>query len=34
LLNPQAEVLKTLDMVGFTTFFEIFDDKQKAMDSF
>lgn len=34
LLNPQADVLKTLDMVGFTTFFEIFDDKQKAIDSF
>jgi anti-anti-sigma regulatory factor len=34
LFNPQPEVLKTLDMVGFTTFFEIFTDKQKAIDSF
>lgn len=34
LLNPHAEVLRILDMVGFTTFFEIFDDKQKAIDSF
>ena len=34
LLNPREEVLNVLDMVGFTTFFEIFTDKQKAFDSF
>lgn len=34
LLNPSEDVLKTLDMVGFTTFFEIFTDRQKSIDSF
>ena len=34
LLNPNPEVLKTLDMVGFTTFFEIYTDKQQAINSF
>lgn len=34
LLNPREEILKVLDMVGFTTFFEIFTDKQQAIDSF
>jgi anti-anti-sigma regulatory factor len=34
LLNPQEQVVKVLDMVGFTTFFEIFTDKQKALDTF
>ena len=34
LLNPRPEILSTLEMVGFTTFFEIFTDKQKALDSF
>lgn len=34
LLNPRAEVLNVLEMVGFSTFFEIFTDKQKAFDSF
>lgn len=34
LLNPRPEVLNVLEMVGFSTFFEIFDDKQKAIDSF
>jgi anti-anti-sigma regulatory factor len=34
LLNPRSEVVNVLDMVGFSTFFEIFDDKQKALDSF
>ena len=34
LLNPRPEVLNTLEMVGFTTFFEIFTDQQKAIDSF
>jgi anti-anti-sigma factor len=34
LLNPRAEVVSVLDMVGFSAFFEIFTDKQKAIDSF
>lgn len=34
LLNPLGEVMKTLDMVGFTEFFEIYTDKQKVLDSF
>jgi len=34
LLNPRPEVLNVLEMVGFSTFFEIFNDKQKALDSF
>lgn len=34
LLNPRPEVLNVLEMVGFSTFFEIFTDKQKAVDSF
>ena len=34
LLNPRSEVVNVLDMVGFSTFFEIFDDKQKALESF
>ena len=34
LLNPRPEVLNVLEMVGFSTFFEIFDNRQKAIDSF
>ena len=34
LLNPAAQVVSVLDMVGFTEFFEIFTDRQKAIDSF
>lgn len=34
LLNPQAQVVSVLDMVGFTEFFEIFTDRQQAIDSF
>lgn len=34
LLNPREEILKVLDMVGFTTFFEIYTDRQKAIASF
>ncbi|MBI3153025.1 MAG: STAS domain-containing protein [Chloroflexi bacterium] len=34
LLNPRPEVVSVLDMVGFSTFFEIFTDKQKAIESF
>ena len=34
LLNPRPEVLNVLDMVGFSSFFEIFNDRQKALESF
>jgi anti-anti-sigma factor len=34
LLNPRPEVTKVLDMVGFSEFFEVFTDKQKAIASF
>ena len=34
LLNPRPEVSSVLDMVGFSEFFEVFTDKQKAIDSF
>lgn len=34
LLNPRPEIVNTLDMVGFSAFFEIFTDKQKALESF
>jgi anti-anti-sigma regulatory factor len=34
LLNPRPEVSSVLDMVGFTTFFEIFTDRAKAIESF
>jgi anti-anti-sigma factor len=34
LLNPRPEVLNVLEMVGFKDFFEIFADKQKAVESF
>lgn len=34
LLNPRAEVTSVLDMVGFSSFFETFKDRQKAIDSF
>ncbi|MCE9645381.1 MAG: STAS domain-containing protein [Chloroflexi bacterium] len=34
LLNPRPEVTSVLDMVGFSAFFEVFTDKQKAVDSF
>ncbi|HMZ06642.1 MAG TPA: STAS domain-containing protein [Anaerolineales bacterium] len=34
LLNPRPEIMNVLEMVGFSTFFEIFDDKQKALASF
>jgi anti-anti-sigma regulatory factor len=34
LLNPRPEVISVLDMVGFSAFFESFNDKQKAIDSF
>ncbi len=34
LLSPRPEIVNVLDMVGFSTFFEIYDDKQKALESF
>lgn len=34
LFNPRPEVVNVLDMVGFSSFFEIFDNKQKALESF
>jgi anti-anti-sigma regulatory factor len=34
LLNPPQQVVAVLDMVGFSDFFEIFTDKQKAINSF
>jgi anti-anti-sigma factor len=34
LLNLRPEVTKVLEMVGFSEFFEVFTDKQKAIDSF
>jgi len=34
LLNPRPEVLSVLDMVGFSSFFESFSDRQKAINSF
>jgi len=34
LLSPQANVAGTFDKAGFTQFFEVFTDLQKAVDSF
>lgn len=34
LLNPRPEITNVLEMVGFSEFFEVFTDKQKAIDSF
>jgi anti-anti-sigma regulatory factor len=34
LLNPRSEIVSVLDMVGFSAFFQIFTDKQKALESF
>jgi anti-anti-sigma regulatory factor len=34
LLSPRPEIVNVLDMVGFSSFFEIYDDKQKALESF
>jgi anti-anti-sigma factor len=34
LLNPRLEITNVLGMVGFSQFFEVFTDKQKAVDSF
>ena len=34
LVNPQGRVRKTLEMTGFNTFLEIFDDTESAVRSF
>lgn len=34
LLNPRPEIINVLEMVGFSEFFDVFTDKQKAVDSF
>lgn len=34
LLNPRPEVVNVLEMVGFSSFFEIHTDRQAALDSF
>jgi len=34
LLNPRPEVASVLDMVGFSAFFEVYTDKQKAVGSY
>lgn len=34
LLNPQDQVTSVLEMVGFSELFDVFTDKQKAIDSF
>jgi anti-anti-sigma regulatory factor len=34
LLNPRSEILGVLDMVGFSSVFEIFTDREEAVKSF
>jgi hypothetical protein len=34
LLNPRSEVTNVLDMVGFRSVFEIFTDRDQALNSF
>lgn len=34
LLNPRPEIVNVLEMVGFSSFFEVHEDKQKALESF
>jgi hypothetical protein len=34
LLNPQDQVTSVLEMVGFSALFDVFTDRQKAIDSF
>jgi anti-anti-sigma regulatory factor len=34
LLNPQPEVNNTLEMVGFSQLFEVFSDREKAIQAF
>jgi hypothetical protein len=33
-LNPQEQVVSVLEMVGFSTLFDVFTDKQAAIDSY
>jgi hypothetical protein len=34
LLNPRSEVMGVLDMVGFSNVFEIYTDREEAINSF
>ncbi len=34
LLNPNQDITNVLEMVGFLEFFEVFTERQKALDSF
>ena len=34
LLNPRPEVINVLEMVGFSSFFEVYTDRQQALESF
>lgn len=34
LLNPRTEIMSVLDMVGFSTIFEIYTDREEAVNSF
>ena len=34
LLNPRSEIMGVLDMVGFSNIFEIFTDREEAVNSF
>lgn len=34
LLNPQDQVISVLEMVGFSSLFDVFTDKQAAIDSY
>jgi hypothetical protein len=34
LLNPRSEIMGVLDMVGFSSVFEIFTDREEAVKSF
>jgi len=34
LLNPRPEVVSVLDMAGYSSFFEVYTEKQKAVGSF
>lgn len=34
LLNPRSEIMSVLDMVGFSTVFEIYTDREEAVNSF
>jgi anti-anti-sigma regulatory factor len=34
LLNPRSEVMGVLDMVGFSNVFEVFTDREEALNSF